>query len=392
MEGDSGRGELMVSAVIEKSSPNSCKQTRSSSAIGRQESVSENSIRCAWCRALRVSEFNIEWEHRPGTQNVVADVLSRNPVDNVEGSQISCAAPRALALNSREQLIQEQEEDPELGHIYRYLENPEDGSVNATVCQDDSLFCRRKNPDNWDRFLHEFSFALPTAVDETTGKTPAKLFLGRKIFTPFRKLVLVTEGVEYVGGNIEKLFDEARWQNMQRQHKTWEKYYNRKRRAVNIKVNDLVLVQTHFISAACRRVEGKFMPKFEGPYTVLEVQNNLTIWKRGRKVTVNIDQVRIYHPRNSETSSHDSINETTYEGKESSNWSNWSNSEKSRRSRNLSGNENKSVKSDKGNAGLEDLRVKRDRGLESTGTSERYDGKRPKICRKRSCRGSDYEQ
>ncbi|GFV39318.1 hypothetical protein TNCV_1230201 [Trichonephila clavipes] len=33
-----------------KSSPNSCKQTRSSSAIGRQESVSENSIHCAWCR------------------------------------------------------------------------------------------------------------------------------------------------------------------------------------------------------------------------------------------------------------------------------------------------------------------------------------------------------
>ncbi|GFV34847.1 retrovirus-related Pol polyprotein from transposon 297 [Trichonephila clavipes] len=86
--------------------------------------------------ALKLSEFNIEWEHRPGTQNFVADVLSRNPVDNVEGSQISCAALRALVLNSREQLIQEQREDPELGHIYRYLENPEDGSVNATVCED----------------------------------------------------------------------------------------------------------------------------------------------------------------------------------------------------------------------------------------------------------------
>ncbi|GFV02816.1 hypothetical protein TNCV_2304491 [Trichonephila clavipes] len=69
------------------------------------------------------------------TQNVVADVLSRNPVDNVEVSQISCAALRALALNSREQLIQEQREDPELRHIYRYLENPEDGSVTATVCE-----------------------------------------------------------------------------------------------------------------------------------------------------------------------------------------------------------------------------------------------------------------
>ncbi|GFW73665.1 retrovirus-related Pol polyprotein from transposon 17.6 [Trichonephila clavipes] len=85
--------------------------------------------------ALKLSEFNIEWEHRPGVQNVVADLLSRNPVDSVEGSQISCAALRALVINSREQFIKEQKEDPELGHIYRYLENPDDGSVNATVCE-----------------------------------------------------------------------------------------------------------------------------------------------------------------------------------------------------------------------------------------------------------------
>ncbi|GFU16540.1 hypothetical protein TNCV_892271 [Trichonephila clavipes] len=31
--------------------------------------------------ALKLSGFNIEWEHRPGVQNVVADLLSRNPVD-----------------------------------------------------------------------------------------------------------------------------------------------------------------------------------------------------------------------------------------------------------------------------------------------------------------------
>ncbi|GFT66097.1 hypothetical protein TNCV_3238341 [Trichonephila clavipes] len=139
-----------------------------------------------------------------------------------------------------------------------------------------------------------------------------------------------------------------------------EKYYNRKRRTVNIKVKDLVL----------------------------SVGSSKQKRKRGRRVTVNVDQVWIYHPRNSETRSYDSVNETTYEGKESSNWSNRSNSEKSRRSRKTSGNENKSCKSDKGNAGLEDLIVKRDRAVESTGTSERYDGKRPKICRKRSCRGS----
>ncbi|GFS63618.1 uncharacterized protein TNCV_1961771 [Trichonephila clavipes] len=122
----------------------------------------------------------------------------------------------------------------------------------------------KENHENWDRFLHEFAFTLRTSVNETTNKTPAELFLGRKIITSFSKLINVTEGAEYVGRNIEKLFDEAR-QNMRKQHKNWGKYYNRKRREVSIKVNDLVLVQTHFISAAGRRVVGKFLPKFEGP-------------------------------------------------------------------------------------------------------------------------------
>ncbi|GFW63883.1 retrovirus-related Pol polyprotein from transposon 17.6 [Trichonephila clavipes] len=131
----------------------------------------------------------------------------------------------------------------------------------------------KENHENWDQFLHEFAFALHTSVNGTTNKTPAKLCLGRKIITPFSKLINVTEGAEYVGRNIEKLFGEAR-QNRRKQHKHWGKYYNRKRREVNIKVNALVLVQTHFISAVGRRVVGKFMPKFEGPYRVLEVRNN----------------------------------------------------------------------------------------------------------------------
>ncbi|GFS80614.1 retrovirus-related Pol polyprotein from transposon 297 [Trichonephila clavipes] len=42
---------------------------------------------------------------------------------------------RPRLKNSREQLIREQRKDPEFGHIYRYLENPDDGSVIATVCE-----------------------------------------------------------------------------------------------------------------------------------------------------------------------------------------------------------------------------------------------------------------
>ncbi|GFX08400.1 uncharacterized protein TNCV_3268891 [Trichonephila clavipes] len=133
-------------------------------------------------------------------------------------------------------------------------------------------------------------------MNETTNKAPAKLFLGRNIITPLSKLINVTEGAEYVGRDIEKFFVEAS-QNVRKQHKTWGKYYNRKRREFNIKVNDLVLVQTHFISAAGRRVVGKFMPKLEEPYRVLEVRNNnLIIGKKGKRVTVNIDYVRVYYP------------------------------------------------------------------------------------------------
>ncbi|GFX49248.1 transposon Tf2-6 polyprotein [Trichonephila clavipes] len=551
---------------------------------------------------LKLSEFNIEWEHRTGVQNVVADVLSRNPVGNMDGSQISCAALRAFTLNSREQLIRDQREDPELGHIYRYLENPDDGSVNATVCEgwsqdfkiiDGLLFyakyytthgelrvyiprslretimkefhdlplaghlgkrktylkfrdtcyfpymrkyiveyvstcdrCQKfnyknalpagrlipivsnypneivtldllgpypasrperyrfllvitdhftkwseliplrkasaqaianalfenyisrygapislisdngpqfiseifehlshrldikhmktvtyspqanltervnrnlvqliacfveENHENRDRFLPEFTFALRTSVNETTNKAPAELFLGRKIITPFSKLINVTEGAEYVGRNIEKLFDETR-QNMRKQHKNWGKYYNRKRSEVNIKVNDLVLVQTHFISVAGRRVVGKFMPKFEGPYRVLEVRNNnLIIWKKGKRVTVNIDQVRVYRPQQSDTISSDSHVETLYEGQRSSNRSSRSQPGKFKGSRKTSSEESNGRKSSKGNAEWEDPRLKRKVG--SNRSRDRKDLKRSKICRKRSLQGSEH--
>ncbi|GFY20254.1 retrovirus-related Pol polyprotein from transposon 412 [Trichonephila clavipes] len=143
--------------------------------------------------------------------------------------------------------------------------------VNRNLVQMIACFVK-ENHENWDRFLNEFVFALRTSVNETTNKTPAELFLGRKIITPFSKLINVTESADYEGRNIEKLFDEAR-QNMRKQHKNWGKYYNRKRREDSIKVNDLVLVQTHFISAAGKRVVGKFMPKF--------LKDNIECWRFG---------------------------------------------------------------------------------------------------------------
>ncbi|GFU78530.1 retrovirus-related Pol polyprotein from transposon 17.6 [Trichonephila clavipes] len=207
--------------------------------------------------ALKLAEFNIKWEHRPGIQNTIADVLSRNPIESIIEEKVNCAIIRDLVLSSRDQLI-EQKTDPELGHIYRYLENPEDSSVNAAISPiklirdngpqfisdifenlSERLGIRHvktvvyrpqanriervnrdlvqmianyvnEQHDTWDQFVREFAYAIRTAVNETTGKTPAELFLGRKLITPFQKLVMVSDGTEFSVGDIERLFEEAR--------------------------------------------------------------------------------------------------------------------------------------------------------------------------------------
>ncbi|GFV50660.1 retrovirus-related Pol polyprotein from transposon 17.6 [Trichonephila clavipes] len=73
--------------------------------------------------------------------------------------------------------------------------------VNRNLVQMIACFVK-ENHENWDRFLHEFAFALRTSANETINKTPAELFLGRKIITPFSKLINITEGAEYVGRSI----------------------------------------------------------------------------------------------------------------------------------------------------------------------------------------------
>ncbi|GFY12064.1 uncharacterized protein TNCV_4975641 [Trichonephila clavipes] len=91
---------------------------------------------------------------------------------------------------------------------------------------------------------------------------------------------------------------EVARRNTKAKHEKWEKYYNRRRRDVQIKVNDWVLIATHPLSSATRKGVAKFKPKFEVPYRVLEVKNNsIVIWRSGKRLMVNVDQVRIHRHR-----------------------------------------------------------------------------------------------
>ncbi|GFT87765.1 uncharacterized protein TNCV_3082591 [Trichonephila clavipes] len=109
---------------------------------------------------------------------------------------------------------------------------------------------------------------------------------------------MVSDGTEFTVGDIERLFAEARLNTKDKPEK-WGKY-NRHRREVQIKVNDWVLIATHPLSSATKKVVAKFKPKIEGPYRVLEVKNkNVVIWKALKRLTINVDQVRIYRHRKS---------------------------------------------------------------------------------------------
>ncbi|GFV74887.1 uncharacterized protein TNCV_1041251 [Trichonephila clavipes] len=108
---------------------------------------------------------------------------------------------------------------------------------------------------------------------------------------------MVSDGTKFAEGDIERLFEEAR-RNTKAKHEKWEKYYNRRMRDVQIKVNNWVLIATHPLSSATRKVVAKFKSKFKGPYRVLDVKNNnVVIWKVGKRLTINADQVRIYRHR-----------------------------------------------------------------------------------------------
>ncbi|GFT62393.1 hypothetical protein TNCV_4717611 [Trichonephila clavipes] len=127
------------------------------------------------------------------------------------------------------------------------------------------------------------------------------------------------------------------------------------------------------------------MPKFEGPYRVLEVNgNNLIIWKSGRKITVNIDQVRVYRPRQTDTISSDSPVETLYDEQEVSHGLNRSNQGQFQEHRKTSSQEIEGCRSRQGNIARE---IPRNKRKISSNESKDQVLKRSKMCRKDHYKG-----
>ncbi|GFW08377.1 hypothetical protein TNCV_1656911 [Trichonephila clavipes] len=133
----------------------------------------------------------------PNFQKVIANTLFENYI-SCYGASISLISDNGPQFIS--EIFEHLSHRLDIKHMKTLTYRPQANlteRVNRNLVQMIAWFVE-ENYENWDRFLHEFAFALRTSVNETTNKTPAELFLGRKIITPFSKLINVTEGAEYV--------------------------------------------------------------------------------------------------------------------------------------------------------------------------------------------------
>uniref|UniRef100_A0A3P9LFN0 Integrase catalytic domain-containing protein n=1 Tax=Oryzias latipes TaxID=8090 RepID=A0A3P9LFN0_ORYLA len=155
---------------------------------------------------------------------------------------------------------------------------------------------------NWDQWIREFRFAINAAYHETTGKSPAELFLGRALKGPLERLITATPSPHQPRYTLmerqQRLIEQVKKRVEQCQTRQ-AKYYNTRRRSAQFQPGDLVWVRTHPLSKASEHFSAKLAPKWSGPAVIMRRLGPLNYqiqWKdHNRKVdTVNVVNLKPY--------------------------------------------------------------------------------------------------
>lgn len=130
------------------------------------------------------------------------------------------------------------------------------------------------NHGKWDQYLPEFRFAINSAVQETTGVTPAELQIGRKLNSPMDKVLKgkiyppdvpaydVVHQLKQLKADVEENIRKSRLRQLRN--------YNKNRRTVGFKPKQRVWVRCFPQSQAKVKFTSKLAKKWKGPYRVVQ--------------------------------------------------------------------------------------------------------------------------
>lgn len=120
----------------------------------------------------------------------------------------------------------------------------------------------------WDQNLHWFQVAFNSSQHDSTGTTPASLFLGREITHPLQ----LAWKLDHLVPQDPKAPTEERWQKaleaLQHAQQKRQRYYDRDRQPHTFKPGDWVLYRLHPQSKAADNVNYKLMPLWSQPCVI----------------------------------------------------------------------------------------------------------------------------
>lgn len=162
----------------------------------------------------------------------------------------------------------------------------------------------QENHRHWDKYLSEFRLAINTAVQESTGYTPALLNFGRELRLPKALHHDVEEEIDekppenpHDRLRILKVLRQKVQKSLTNASTRQAKYYNLRRRPNSMKIGQQVLCRTHHLSDAAKGFAAKLAPKFEGPYTILRTEGaNIFILgsDKGHTVRAHVKDLKPY--------------------------------------------------------------------------------------------------
>lgn len=126
----------------------------------------------------------------------------------------------------------------------------------------------KRRHKNWDQWLPEFTFAINSAWQESTGYTPAEVALGRKLKVPLERMLSRNITPDHPSNSTmerqEALIKVVK-NNIAKAQERQGRYYNARRRVVTYQANDLVWVRTFPKSRASLSFTAKLAPQWKGP-------------------------------------------------------------------------------------------------------------------------------